>query len=182
MEGKPATSCARIQGDFDKDYYPTEAKLVFKVGAQVMLVNNDSGGSWVNGTIGEIKAVGRQHRWVRIRLQDTGRLVDVGPHTWDCVRFALKDGTITTERTGSFTQLPFRLAWAVTIHKSQGQTLKNVTVDLGRGAFAAGQTYVALSRSTSLTGIVLRSPIGAGDIFADPQVEKFLAARRVRST
>ena len=182
LDGEPATSCARIQGDFDKDYYPTEAKLVFKVGAQVMLVNNDSGGSWVNGTIGEIESVGRQHRWVRIRLQDTGRLVDVGPHTWDCVRFALKDGTITTERTGSFTQLPFRLAWAVTIHKSQGQTLKNVTVDLGRGAFAAGQTYVALSRSTALTGIVLRSPIGAPDIFADPRVEKFLAACRVRST
>ena len=102
--------------------------------------------------------------------------------TWECVRFALKNGTITTEKTGSFTQLPFRLAWALTIHKSQGQTLKDVVVDLGKGAFAAGQTYVALSRSKTLEGIVLQKPVDRSSIFADPRVEGFLAACRARST
>lgn len=180
LDGEPATSHAEIQGDFDKDYHPTEATLVFKAGAQVMLVNNDAGGRWVNGTIGEIESIEQSGRRVRIRLQDGGQQVDVGPHTWECVRFALKNGTITTEKTGSFTQLPFRLAWALTIHKSQGQTFKDIVVDLGRGAFAAGQTYVALSRSTTLEGIVLRRPVDRSAIFADPRVEDFLAACRVR--
>ncbi len=182
LDGKPATSSAEIQGDFDKDYYPTEATLVFKAGAQVMLVNNDAGGRWVNGTIGEIESIEQGDGRVRIRLQDGGRQVDVGPHTWECVRFALKNGTIKTEKTGSFTQLPFRLAWALTIHKSQGQTFKDIVVDLGRGAFAAGQTYVALSRSTTLEGIVLQKPVDRSAIFVDPRVEGFLAACRARST
>lgn len=181
LEGEPATSRADIQGDFDKEYYPTETKLMFKAGAQVMLVNNDAGGRWGNGTLGEIESIDRRDRWVRIRLQEKGQLVDVGPYTWECVRFALKKGAITTEKTGSFTQLPFRLAWAVTVHKSQGQTFKDITVDLGRGAFAPGQTYVALSRSTTLEGIVLQRPIDRSDIFADPRVEDFLAACRARS-
>ena len=181
LDGERAASRAEIQGDFPKDHYPTEAELVFKAGAQVMLVNNDAGGRWVNGTIGEIESTHRSGRWVRIRLQEGGQLVDVGPYTWECVRFALKNGAIATEKTGSFTQLPFCLAWAVTVHKSQGQTFNDITVDLGRGAFAAGQTYVALSRSTTLEGIVLRRPIDRGDIFADPRVEDFLAACRVRS-
>ena len=154
---------------------------MFKARAQVMLVNNDVGGRWVNGTIGEIESTHRSGRGVRIRLQESNRLVDVGPHTWECVRFSLKSGAIKTEKTGSFTQLPFRLAWAVTIHKSQGQTFQDIIVDLGKGAFAAGQTYVALSRSTTLEGIVLRRPIGRSDIFADPRVEDFLVACRARS-
>ncbi len=181
LGGEPATSRAEIEGDFHKDYYPTEAKLVFKAGARVMLVNNDTGRRWVNGAIGEISSINRRDRWVRIRLPESGRLVDVGPHTWECVRFSLKNGAIKTEKTGSFTQLPFRLAWAVTVHKSQGQTFKDIVVDLGRGAFAAGQTYVALSRSTTLEGIVLRRPIDRSDIFADPRVEDFLATCRGRS-
>ena len=181
LDGAPATSHAEIQGDFHKDYYPTAVRLVFKAGAKVMLVNNDAAGRWVNGTIGAIESTDRRGRWVRIRLQESGRLVDVGPYTWECVRFALKNGAITTEKTGSFTQLPFRLAWAVTVHKSQGQTFRDITVDLGRGAFAAGQAYVALSRSTTLEGIVLRRPIDRSDIFADPRVEDFLAACRIRS-
>ena len=182
LDGGRATSRAEIQGDFHSDYHPTEVRLVFKAGAQVMLVNNDAAGRWVNGTIGAIESTDRRGRWVRIRLQENGRLVDVEPYTWECVRFALKNGAIATEKTGSFTQLPFRLAWAVTIHKSQGQTFKDITVDLGRGAFAAGQTYVALSRSTTLEGIVLRRPVDRSDIFADPRVEDFLVACRARST
>ena len=181
LDGEAATSGARILGDFPKDYYPTEAALMFKAGAQVMLVNNDAGGRWVNGTMGEIESIDGGGQSVRIRLQESGRLVDVGPYTWECVRFALKNGAIATEKTGSFTQLPFRLAWAVTIHKSQGQTFNGITVDLGRGAFAAGQTYVALSRSTTLEGIVLRRPIDRSDIFTDPRVEDFLSACRARS-
>ena len=109
-------------------------------------------------------------------------VVDVEPYTWERVRFALKDGTIATERIGSFKQLPFLLAWAVTIHKSQGKTFENIVVDFGSGAFAAGQAYVAFSRSTSFEGIALRRPIDTGSIFADRRVEEFLATCRVRST
>ncbi|MCY4028190.1 MAG: hypothetical protein OXH75_17985 [Acidobacteria bacterium] len=110
LDGGPATSHAEIQGDFHKDYYPTEVRLVFKAGAQVMLVNNDAAGRWVNGTVGTIESIDGRDRWVRIRLQENGRLVDVGPYTWERVRFALKNGAIATEKTGSFTQLPFRAA------------------------------------------------------------------------
>ena len=182
LDGEPATSQAEIRGEFGESYYPTEEPLTFKVGARVMLLNNDSGGRWVNGSIGEIESIGGNFRWIRVRLQEEGELVDVEPYTWERVRFALKNGTITTEKIGSFTQLPFRLAWAVTIHKSQGKTFKNIIVDLGRGAFAAGQTYVALSRSTSLEGIALRRPIDRRWIFANPRVEEFLAVCRDRST
>ena len=133
MGGEPATSHAEIQGDFGEDYYPTEDQLTFKVGARVMLLNNDSAGRWVNGSIGEIDSIGRNWPRVGVRLQEGATLVEVKPFTWERVRFALKNGAITTETTGSFRQLPFRLAWAVTIHKSQGQTFKNVIVDLGKG-------------------------------------------------
>lgn len=135
LGGEPATSLAEIHGDFPKVYYPTETELTFKVGARIMMLNNDPAGRWVNGSIGDIKSVGRNGRWVRILLherdeQTSDEIVDVEPYTWESVRFALKDGAIATEKTGSFRQLPFRLAWAVTIHKSQGKTFKNITVDL----------------------------------------------------
>ena len=183
LEGRPATSRAEIQGDFGRaSDYPTEELLTFKVGARVMLVNNDAGGRWVNGSVGEIESIGHNCGSVRVRLHEGGQLVDVEPYTWERVRFAMKDGTITTEKVASFKQLPFLLAWAVTIHKSQGKTFENIVVDFGKGAFASGQAYVALSRSTSLGGIALRRPIDRKGIFADPRVEEFLAARRLRST
>ena len=182
LEGRPETSRAEIQGDYGRaSDYPTDELLTFKVGARVMLVNNDSGGRWVNGSVGEVESIGHNGRLVHVRLQEGGQLVDVEPYAWERVRFALKDGTITTEKVASFKQLPFLLAWAVTINKSQGKTFENIVVDFGKGAFASGQAYVAFSRSTSLDGIALHRPIDRSDIFADPRVEDFLTACRARS-
>ena len=115
-----------------------------------------------------------------MRLRDRNTLVDIRPHTWDLVRFVLADGRIVSEPIGYFTQLPFRLAWAVTIHKSQGKTFERIVVDLERGAFAPGQTYVALSRCTSFEGIVLRRPIAKGSIRTDWRIRQFLTGYHYR--
>ena len=196
LDGEPAISRGKTQGEFSDgstrsardsaarrtSEYPAPETLTFKVGARVMLLNNDPAGRWVNGSIGELVEIVEPSQRVRVRLEEREEPVDVERFTWSRVRHTLKNGTITTEEIGSFRQLPFRLAWAVTIHKSQGQTFKNIVIDLGGGAFVAGQTYVALSRSTSLEGIALRRPIDRRSIFADSRIEKFLAACRDRST
>ena len=111
---------------------------------------------------------------VKVRLHDSHKLVRVQPYTWEIFRYK-KDGEhITSESVGSFTQFPFRLAWAITIHKSQGKTFQNVEIDLGRGAFSAGQVYVALSRCTSLEGITLTRPLRAKDILTDYRIFEFI--------
>lgn len=179
---------AEIFGDFDRQSYPTAAELVFKPGAQVMLVSNDAADRWVNGSIGVVEGVAAgeadddedDEEKVLIRLRDGGESVAVGRHTWELVRFTLDRGKIVTEPAGTFTQYPFRLAWAVTIHKSQGKTFERTVIDLERGAFESGQTYVALSRCTAFEGIVLKRPIRAGSVRADWRVRKFLAVSRWR--
>ncbi|MCY3822004.1 MAG: AAA family ATPase [Gammaproteobacteria bacterium] len=183
LPGRASTSIAEISGEFGREHYPTATELAFKPGAQVMMLNNDSVDRWVNGSLGVIESVaaweeGRQG--VKIRLRGEAGAVHVEPHTWEVIRFVLQSGEITSESVGRFTQLPFRLAWAVTIHKSQGKTFDNVVIDLERGAFAAGQTYVALSRCTSFEGIVLRRPVRRSSIRADWRIQKFLTGYRYR--
>ena len=126
----------------------------------MMLVNNDKAGRWVNGTIGRVsgRATGiekesAEDELVLVTLQD-GTLVEVAPHTWELFEYQYDRTTkrISTRKTGAFTQYPIRLAWAVTIHKSQGKTFDRVVIDIGRGAFAHGQVYVALSRCTNFAG------------------------------
>ena len=183
LPGKRLVFHADVGGDFGREYYPTAAELAFKEGAQIMMVNNDAEGRWVNGSIGTIESLKQrkgEEDVLLVRLRDEDELVEVGRHTWELVRFALKDGRIVTEPAGRFSQLPFRLAWAVTIHKSQGKTFDHVIIDLERGAFAAGQTYVALSRCTAFEGIVLRRPIGPRSIRVDPHIRQFLADHRSR--
>ena len=185
LPGRAAVSRAEVSGDFGREYYPTATELSFKKGAQIMMLNNDAEGRWVNGSIGAIESVGRRREGggeprLSVRLRDGGDLVEVNPHTWELFRFTLADGAIVTEPVGRFTQLPFRLAWAVTIHKSQGKTFDRIVVDLERGAFAAGQTYVALSRCTSFEGIVLKRPIARSSIRADWRIRKFLTGYRYR--
>ena len=185
LPGRRSVSVAEISGDFGREHYPTATDLAFKAGAQIMMLNNDSMGRWVNGSLGMIESVaawegGRQG--VTIRLRDRPAAVEVEPHTWEVIRFALQAGEITSTPVGRFTQLPFRLAWAVTIHKSQGKTFDNVVIDLERGAFAAGQTYVALSRCTSFEGIVLRRPVKRSSIRADWRIQKFLTGYRYRKS
>ena len=143
-----------------------------------MLLTNDRKGRFVNGTIGrvaKIRKVPGADDIVTVELPD-GDEVDVSPNTWELFRFQYdaEADRIESESVGAFTQYPLRLAWAVTIHKSQGKTFDRVVVDIGRGAFAHGQVYVALSRCTTFEGLVLRTPIRKGHIRMDWRIVRFL--------
>jgi ATP-dependent exoDNAse (exonuclease V) alpha subunit len=178
LPGKASSYQALIQGDFDRSAFPTDERLEVKTGAQVMLLNNDSEGRWVNGSIGRITRIRRSKNEVDailVKLQD-GPQVEVAPYRWQIFRFDYDEQAhkIYSEAVGSFTQYPLKLAWAITIHKSQGKTFDRVVVDIGRGTFAHGQVYVALSRCTSLEGLVLRKPIQPHHILMDFRVVRFL--------
>jgi hypothetical protein len=169
-----------IEGEFEKRTLPTEESLELKAGAQVMLLTNDRRGRWVNGTIGRVTSIRKSEDAdgddiVSVELAD-GDEVDVTPATWELFRFQYdaQADRIESEAVGSFTQYPLRLAWAVTIHKSQGKTFDKVVIDIGRGAFAHGQVYVALSRCTTFKGLVLRTPIQLGHILMDWRIVRFL--------
>ncbi len=178
-KGKIIEYEGRMSGEFDEKAFPAERHLQFKIGAQIMLVNNDSLGRWINGTVGEIVGIEENEETgkdvIMVRLSE-GDLVDVAPNTWEMFRFRYDTAkkTIESETTGSFTQYPLLLAWAITIHKSQGKTFDKTIIDLERGSFAHGQTYVALSRCTSLEGMVLAKPIKKSHILMDWRVVKFL--------
>ena len=185
LKGKLHGSSARISGDFGKEYYPTATELKFKVGAQVMMVSNDSDRRWVNGSIGVIEALKQDEEdetYLEVRLQDDKELVSVYPFTWEVYKFALADGMIVSEPVGTFTQFPFRLAWAVTIHKSQGKTFDRVIIDIDRGTFVAGQMYVALSRCTSFEGIVLKTRIQKNHIRTDFRIFEFLTGYQYKKS
>lgn len=165
-----------IEGEFGDDYLPTAIELQLKVGAQVMMLNNDPQGRWVNGSVGRITDIIRypdEEAVVVVELAD-GEEVEVTPNTWEIFRFFSEDDKLKSEVIGKFTQYPLMLAWAVTIHKSQGKSFDKVIIDIGRGAFAHGQVYVALSRCTSFEGLVLKKPILKRHIWMDWQVVKFL--------
>ena len=179
LDGKLHSHKAVIQGDFGKEYYPTATTLQFKAGSQIMLLNNDQKKRWVNGSIGIIEGVKRDEegeQYLNVRLHDNDRLVPVSPFMWEVYKFSVEGGMIISEPAGSFTQYPFRLAWAVTIHKSQGKTFDRVVIDIGRGTFASGQTYVGLSRCTSFEGISLKVPVKKQHIRTDPRIYKFLTS------
>ena len=165
-----------IAGDFGKEYLPTAVDLKLKKGAQIMLLNNDSLGQWINGTIGKIRKFEKNDEGdeVIVAELDNGDTARISPYTWKIYRFFLKKDELHSEEVGSFRQYPVRLAFAVTIHKSQGKTFENVVIDVGRGTFAHGQMYVALSRCTTLAGIVLKQPLAKNHILMDWQVVKFL--------
>ena len=169
-----------IEGEFDRRALPTEEALELKRGAQVMLLTNDRRGRFVNGTIGRVAKIAKSadaegDDVVTVELPD-GDEVDLTPNTWELFRFQYdaEADRIESEPVGAFTQYPLRLAWAVTIHKSQGKTFDRVIIDIGRGAFAHGQVYVALSRCTSFEGLVLRTPIRRSHIWMDWRIVRFL--------
>jgi ATP-dependent DNA helicase PIF1 len=168
LNSKAFTYRAVVTGLFDPSIYPTEAMLELKRGAQVMLLKNDSEKRWVNGTLGQIRFLNDK----KVSVDVGGTVYDVEPETWENIQYRYHRDTnrIEEEVIGTFTQYPLRLAWAITIHKSQGQTFDKVLIDLGRGAFAHGQTYVALSRCTSLDGIVFSRPVTPRDILFDERV------------
>ncbi|KKR35185.1 MAG: PIF1 helicase [candidate division CPR2 bacterium GW2011_GWC1_39_9] len=167
-----------LSGDFDKKYLPTDIELNLKVGAQVMLLNNDTRERWVNGSIGIIKDIIDDETdtpSIMVELS-TGSTVCVEPYTWTVFHFDYdqKQKSLVSKTVGSFTQYPIKLAWAITIHKSQGKTFDKVIIDIRNGTFAHGQMYVALSRCTSLDGIVLKKEILKKHILMDWRVTRFI--------
>lgn len=177
LESPLEESEAQISGDFSPKLSPTESTLQLKVGAQIMFLNNDPLGQWVNGTVGHIEGIHLAAQELIVRHQD-GHIVVVTPYKWILHKYTYDTDTKTLkqENAGSFTQYPLKLAWAITIHKSQGKTFDNVIIDMGRGAFATGQTYVALSRCRTLEGIVLKKPITRSNILLDRRVVQFLTS------
>jgi len=167
---------AEVKGNFPEKLFPVPAALKIKVGAQVMTVRNDNEKKYVNGTIGTVIECKTQSVVIRVTEGGTPRNIEVGPEEWDIIRYKADSVDMTkigTETLGTFKQLPVRLAWAVTIHKSQGKTFDRILVELGRGAFEHGQTYVALSRCRTLDGIVLRKPLTPRDVMVDPAVVEY---------
>ncbi len=177
LKGKSFEYGGTVDGHFEARNLPTQEALRLKIGAQVMLLNNDSMGRWVNGSIGHIKDIIHSdgNDAIRVHLAD-GADVDIEPFTWEMYRFVFdkEAGRIDSEIVGAFTQYPLRLAWAVTIHKAQGKTFSKVVIDIGYGTFSHGQVYVALSRCISLEGIVLKKPVMRHHILMDDRVRLFL--------
>jgi ATP-dependent DNA helicase PIF1 len=171
LKAKEYAFDAAVEGQFTAETVPADAHLRLKKGAQVMLLNNDSGKRWVNGTLATIAHLDDDEIWVKV----DGETYPLQPTTWEKFAYSFDNeaGKITENVQGSFTQYPLKLAWAMTIHKAQGKTFDHVVIDLGYGAFAHGQTYVALSRCRTLEGITLRQPIRARDIMLDPQIVSF---------
>ncbi len=168
---------AEVKGAFDPTLYPTDPALRLRLGAQVMFVKNDPEKNFVNGSIGLVTRLEKNNVVVEI-TGDGGqkRKVDVAPMDWEIIRYkADATGNIDTESVGSFRQYPLKLAWAITIHKSQGKTFDRVMIDLGGGAFEHGQLYVALSRCRTLEGIVLKQRIRPQDVITDERVVDFYA-------
>jgi hypothetical protein len=167
---------ARQSGDLTLFEPPADEELRFKVGAQVMMLNNDQSDRWVNGTIGRITGISDADRTVVTVEFTNGEIEEVSPYTWEATRPVIQGGSLRHQVVGSFTQLPFKLAWAITIHKSQGQTLERLVVDLTGGTFSFGQLYVALSRCTSMSGLVLKRPVLPKDLKTDRRIARFLNA------
>lgn len=167
---------ATITGEFNPQLFPTEQQLRLKLSAQVMFIKNDPKRQFVNGTIGKVVKLENDAITVMVEENDNRRYVEVEPLDWEILRYepsAKEPNAIETRTIGTFRQYPLKLAWAITIHKSQGKTFDKVIIDLGSGAFEHGQTYVALSRCRTLEGIVLKQPIRQKDILTDERIIEF---------
>ncbi|MEN0085334.1 MAG: PIF1 family ATP-dependent DNA helicase [Leifsonia sp.] len=179
LPGRALTAKAEVSGDFGGRNYPADESLELKVGAQVMFLRNDvgqgDGPRWVNGTIGTVTKIDSN-----VYVDVDGEVHEVEPAIWEKFRYTWSPETkkLTKDVVAEFTQFPLRLAWAVTIHKSQGKTYDAAIVDLGSRAFTSGQTYVALSRITTLEGLYLTRPLRPSDITVDPHVERFMRDAR----
>ncbi|MBK9107848.1 MAG: AAA family ATPase [Saprospiraceae bacterium] len=166
---------AQKSGIIHHTQFPADEQLILKPGAQVMLLRNDPQKRFVNGSLAIILHL--KTDVVAVQLEESGEIVEVEAFEWQMIKYKTNTsdfGSIQTEITGSFKQLPLKLAWAVTIHKSQGKTFERILVDMGSGAFEFGQAYVALSRCTTLEGLRLAKPLKLSDIKTDERIVDFM--------
>ena len=169
------TATAEIIGEFKEKDYPTDEHFKFKLNSQIMLLTNEASGKWFNGSMGKIiefKQDEQLQHYLKIQLENQ-TIISVYPYTWEVYKFALQKKKIVSEPVGSFTQFPVKLAWAITIHKSQGKTFDQIVIDTDNKVFAHGQIYVGLSRCRELSGIYLQQLIQARDVKVDPAIQYF---------
>lgn len=180
LPGEPSEYDCSTDGQFDERAFPTDAVLELKTGARVMLIKNDPEGRWVNGSIGTVEALGEGAAFVNI----DGETHRITPQVWEKYRYDFDSDNKSVSRTvvGSFKQLPLRLAYAVTIHKSQGMTLDKTYIDFDNGMFAHGQAYVALSRCRTLEGLELSRSLRPRDIIIDRTAFQFGGLNTVEDT
>ena len=174
LENEERSYLGNITGDYNPAYMPTDQILKLKIGAQVMFIKNDLEKNFVNGSIGIVKEM--DVNAIKVNIVSSGVDVIVNKMTWDMIRYKLDEGKenqIKPEVIGTYEQFPLKLAWAMSIHKSQGQTFDRVILDMEGGAFEFGQTYVALSRCRTLEGIILKRPLKPQDIMVDSRVVDF---------
>lgn len=165
----------QVQGEFPEQLLPVQETLHLKVGAQVMFLTNDREKRWVNGSLGIVEAYEADKSQVMVRVSETGLLCAVEMNSWENIHYRYDEDTekVLEQVIGHFVQYPLTLAWAVTVHKSQGLTFERLTVDFRDGVFASGQAYVALSRCVSLEGLTLRTPLSYRNFIVRPEIVQF---------
>lgn len=174
---------AKVSGNFSSSVFPSDQYLWLKENAQVMFVKNDPEGNYVNGSLGRIMELDSDKIIVETKIRGEEKILNIDRVEWEVLKYEIDPAApdrFKTSVTGSFTQYPIKLAWAITIHKSQGKTFDNIIIDLGKGAFDYGQTYVALSRCRTLDGICLKQMITGRDIIVDPIIVDYYETKKRR--
>jgi len=177
IDSKLFTYTAQVEGDFPTEGkgLPIELELKLKTGARVMFVKNDKGRQWLNGTLGTVKEL--EDNMIKIKIDDAegGKVVEVNKEEWENIKYEYdpRERKVEEKVLGKLIQYPVRLAWAITIHKSQGMTFNNINLDFAKSPFAHGQTYVALSRSRTMKGISLTQEIWPNDVIVDEEINNF---------